>query len=40
METTQINAMHYGATKKLMELVEQQGSTIQGIQKELSTLRG
>jgi len=40
METSQINAMHYGATKKLMDVVEQQGSTIQGIQKELSTLRG
>ena len=28
-----------GATKKLMELVEQQGSTIQGIQQQLSTLQ-
>jgi hypothetical protein len=36
----QINAMHYGATKKLMDLVEQQGSTLHGMQQELSTLRG
>ena len=28
-----------GATKKLMEVVEQQGSTIQGIQQQLSTLQ-
>jgi hypothetical protein len=36
----QIYYTHVGATKKLMELVEQQGSTIRGIQQELSTLRG
>jgi len=35
----QVYKMHYGATKKLMDLVEQQGSTIQGIQQELRTLR-
>jgi hypothetical protein len=40
MDISQLNAMHFGATKKLMELVEQQGSTLHGIQKELSTLRG
>jgi len=39
LEMKQINAMHYGATKKLMEIVEQQGSTIQGIQQQLSTLQ-
>ena len=39
LEMKQINAMHYGATKKLMEIVEQQGSTIQGIQEQLSTLQ-
>jgi len=40
MDTSQLNAMHYGATKKLMDLVEQQGSTLHGMQQELSTLRG
>ena len=39
IESGQLNAMHFGATKKLMELVEQQGSTIQGIQQQLSTLQ-
>jgi hypothetical protein len=40
LNVDQLYKMHYGATKKLMELVEQQGSTICGIQRELSTLRG
>jgi hypothetical protein len=35
-----IYTLNVTATKKLMELVEQQGSTICGIQQELSTLRG
>jgi hypothetical protein len=39
LNVDQLYKMHFGATKKLMELVEQQGSTIQGIQQELSTLR-
>jgi len=34
-----IYTLNVAATKKLMELVEQQGSTIQGIQQELRTLR-
>ena len=40
LETEQLEAMHFGATKKLMELVEQLGSTLQGTREELSTLRG
>ena len=35
----QLYMANLGATKKLMELVEQQGSTIQGIQQQLSTLQ-
>jgi hypothetical protein len=35
-----IYTLNVTATKKLMELVEQQGSTIQGIQQELRALRG
>jgi len=38
LEMKQINAMHYGATKKLMEIVEQQGSTIKGIQCQLQRI--
>jgi len=35
----QLYMANLGATKKLMEVVEQQGSTIQGIQQQLSTLQ-
>jgi len=38
IESGQLNAMHYGATKKLMEIVEQQGSTIKGIQCQLQRI--
>ena len=40
LNVDQLYKVHFGATKKLIDLVEQQGSTIQGIQRELSTLRG
>jgi hypothetical protein len=39
LNVDQLYKAHYGTTKKLMEVVEQQGSTIKSIQQQLSTLQ-